>query len=247
MTIAGPPCRFLSWDSAHFGLRIGRVEGTRMTSERLKEIASWCGAERIDCVYYLTEPGDDVSVRLAEDAGFRRVDLRVTLERENAAPAESAGRGLVRPCEPEDLPRLRAIARTRHTATRFFRDRGFPRDRCAELYEIWITKACAGEAPLALVALSGAGPAGYLTGKESGEGQIDLVAVAEEAQGKGLGRALVLEALRWFAGRPLPLVSVVTQGDNAAARRLYEHCGFRVRSEQVFFHGWFGPGGKVIP
>ena len=241
-----PPCRFLEWDSSHFKRRIARVEGTKLTPDRLKEISSWCGAERIDCVYFLAESGDPGSVTLAEEAGYRRVDVRVTMERGNAVPEETPEPGRVRPFEVGDLPSLREIARTRHTATRFYRDPGFAREDCAALYEIWISKAYAGDAARVLVALAGATPAGYLTCQSGGEGKIDLVAVAESAQGKGLGRALVLEALRWFAERPLPAVSVVTQGDNAAARSLYERCGFRTRSEQVCFHGWFGPGGKVL-
>jgi len=244
---AGAPCRFLEWDSSHFNRRIARIEGPALTAARLREIAAWCAAERIDCVYFLAAPGDEAGIRLAQEAGYRRIETRVTLERENRAPDEAPDEGRVRPFSAGDLPRLREIARTRHTATRFYRDPGFPRDRCADLYEIWISKACAGEAQRVLVACWGEEPVGYVTCKGNGEGRIDLIAVAEAAEGRGLGRALVSEALRWFAGRPLRGVSVVTQGDNAAARALYERCGFRARSEQVYFHGWFGPDGKVIP
>lgn len=244
---AGAPCRFLEWDSAHFGRRIGRIEKSRLSADTLKEVAAWCAAERIDCVYFLAEPGDGDSVRVAAQAGFRQVDLRVTLERDNTAPGDAVEPDRVRLYEPADLPRLREIARVRHAGTRFYRDPGFDRDRCAELYDLWISKACAGGSPRVFVALSDRQPAGYLTCQVAGGGRIDLVAVAEAAQGKGLGRALVLEALRWFAEQPLDRVSVVTQGDNAAARRLYEGCGFRTRSEQVYFHGWFGPGGKGRP
>jgi len=242
---AGAPCRFLDWDSNHFKLRIARVEEGRLTSDRLKEVIAWCVAERIDCVYFLAEPGDVAGGRMAEDAGFRRVDVRVTMDRQNVAPAGAIHPDLVRPYQPGDLPQLREIARTQFTDTRFYRDPGFARDRCADLYDLWLSKACAGAAPLVLVALHDRTPSGFLTCQAAEEGKIDLVAVAEGARGKGLGRAMTLEALRWFADQPLGRVSVVTQGKNAVARQLYETCGFQTRSERVFYHGWLGPGGGL--
>jgi dTDP-4-amino-4,6-dideoxy-D-galactose acyltransferase len=247
MTSAAP-CRFLEWDSTHFGRRIARVEEPRLTAEALRRVSSWCAAERIDCVYFLAAPGDEESARVAEEAGFQKVDVRITMERENAAPSEAAASGLVRPFEAGDLDRLRELARTLFVETRFYRDPAFDRARCAELYDIWITKACSGGADRVLVALDEGRPAGFLSAVLSeGKAKIDLVGVAESSKGKGLGRALVLEALRGFAGRPPARVSVVTQGGNAAAQKLYAGCGFRTVSEQRYFHGWFGTGGKGFP
>lgn len=229
------PCRFLEWDSQHFGLRIARAEDARLTPQRIDAIKSWCRRESIDCVYLLTDDRD--GARTAVDGGFRLVDVRLTLER-GAGPVMEGAAGPVRRFEAGDLPSLCRIARASHRVTRFYLDGRFPPSKCDDLYETWIRKSCAGEAQAVFVAAPDRTAVGYLTChlEASGDGKIGLAAVADEARGKGLGRALVLESLRWFGSRR---VSVVTQGGNEGARRLYESCGFLVTTEQLWYHGWF--------
>jgi dTDP-4-amino-4,6-dideoxy-D-galactose acyltransferase len=237
--MTGPePCRFREWDSRHWGLRIAQVEGSRLTPKSAASIRSWCESRAIDCVYFLADD-DPETLRLAEGAGYRRVDTRVTLEREpEASPA--GAEGIVRLFEPNDLPVLCRIARSSHHATRFYRDGRFPGPKCDDLYETWIRKSCGGEAQAVFVAAPDGPAKGYLTCHldEPAEGKIGLMAVAEDARGKGLGRALVREALRWFGARSVRRVSVVTQGDEGGARRFYESCRFAVCSVQVWYHGW---------
>jgi ribosomal protein S18 acetylase RimI-like enzyme len=65
------------------------------------------------------------------------------------------------------------------------------------------------------------------------------VSVAADARGRSLGSALVEHSLRWFGERGMKDVSVVTQGRNAAAQRLYQRCGFITDSVQIWYHRWF--------
>lgn len=247
--MSGPePCRFLEWDSQHFGLRIAQVEGSGFDAGRAGGVVSWCQGKSIDCVYFLADGSDTAGVRLAEENGFRLVDIRMTLECPASEPRGPAGLpgGSVRPFAPEDLPRLREIARESHTGTRFFRDGGFVRARAEEMYEIWITKCCAGEAQAVFVAVAEGRPAGYISchQAEGSPGKIGLLAVAGASQGRGLGRALLDESLGWFRSRGSAPVSVVTQGASLPAVRLYQGRGFLVKSVQLWFHRWFSrPGG----
>jgi GNAT superfamily N-acetyltransferase len=242
---SGAPCRFLEWDSAHFGKRIAQIEGKGLTAERAREIASWCESNAIDCAYLLLDSGDLPAISVAEDTGFRFVDLRLTLEQElKALPAPP--REGIRPFGAGDVPRLCEIARQSHHATRFYRDAGFDRGRSDDLYETWIRKSCGGEADAVFVAAPDGTAAGYLTCHlaADGSGKIGLVAVATQAQGGGWGRALVQEGLRWFGQNSVGRVSVVTQGANVAAVRLYESCGFLTKTLETWFHRWFGRSGE---
>ncbi len=266
-------------------MRVGRL-----TRERLAAIERWAARESVECLYFLADSGDAETAPLAEESGFRLVDLRVTLERRSgsrsasrsasgppsglaissagppaaAAPAGGAagtggGRGpetttgppvQVRPATAADLPRLRRIAAASHRDSRFYHDGHFDRRRCGELYAGWIEKSCADPAGVVLVAAlpDPAGrPAGYVTGTigEDGEGWIGLFAVAPDARGRGVGGALIAAVLDWFAGRGADPVSVVTQGRNVRAQRLYQRFGMRTRSVEVWFHRWWpaGPSG----
>jgi len=75
---------------------------------------------------------------------------------------------------------------------------------------------------------------GYQITTESPFGaHLARLAVEPEWQGRGIGRALAVEALNWADGQGLDVLSVNTQSDNAAGRRLYRSLGF-VESGQVF-------------
>jgi dTDP-4-amino-4,6-dideoxy-D-galactose acyltransferase len=94
-----------------------------------------------------------------------------------------------------------------------------------------------------LVAENNGRPAGYITCRhKDGEGRIELIAVDAAAKGKGLGTALVLDAVAWFASQRAKTVRVATQARNIAALRLYEHCGFRVAETSLYFHKNYAGG-----
>lgn len=247
------PAEFLAWDSAFFGRRIGRVRGRRLTRATAAALDRWVAREGVECLYFLADSGDPETAPLAEERGFRLVDVRVTLERSGgAAAASGAGRAeattgaapaRTRPATAADLPELRRIAATGHRDSRFYHDPHFDRRRCDSLYAAWIEKSCADPAGIVLVARvpDPAGrPAGYITGTigEDGEGRIGLFAVAADARGRGIGGELIAAVLGWFAGRGADPVSVVTQGRNVRAQRTYQRFGMRTRSVELWFHRW---------
>jgi dTDP-4-amino-4,6-dideoxy-D-galactose acyltransferase len=238
---APPPCRRLDWDSEFFGLRIGRVTTPRLTAAELDRVREWAARHAVDCLFWLGDLGDPESLRTAQAGGFRLTDVRLELSRElderSAPPGADAAD--VRPFRADDLPRLREIARTSHTDSRFYQDGRFPRERCDALYERWLEGSCAGGAEV-LVAEHEGRPAGYLTCELAGRdaGRIGLVAVAAQARGKGLGRGLVEAGLRRFAAHGCARVAVATQARNASAVRSYERAGFLLRSARPWYHWW---------
>lgn len=97
-------------------------------------------------------------------------------------------------------------------------------------------------------------PAGFLLADRAGEllgyhwtkvhpdglGEVYVLGVAPAAQGLGLGPALLVRGLRHLAGRGCPAVLLYVDGDNAAARRLYERIGFAEHDLDV---QWRRPAG----
>ena len=88
-----------------------------------------------------------------------------------------------------------------------------------------------------MVAESEEGVAGFVTCHVDGtKGSIGLIAVDERARGKGLGAALVLSANSWFREAGVSSVTVVTQGANLPAQRLYQAAGFASQAVEIWFH-----------
>jgi dTDP-4-amino-4,6-dideoxy-D-galactose acyltransferase len=156
--------------------------------------------------------------------------------------------GVVRPATSADVPALRRIARESHRDSRFYFDPRFPRPLCDLLYERWIQASCEGYADAVLVTGTEGSPMGYVTchldhASAGPAGRIGLLGVDAAARGGGLGGQLVRGAMNWFASRGAAAVSVVTQGRNIGAQRLYQRCGFVTRDLHLYFHKWYTPPG----
>jgi GNAT superfamily N-acetyltransferase len=236
------PCQYLAWDSQFFGLPTGRVLADVLRSGDVARIDHWCAARGVKWLYFLASGDDAVTARCAEDGGFRQVDVRVTFGR-TLGPGETlATDGAVGPLQPSDVDALKRIARGSYTASRFYYDGRIPRAKCDELFEVWTASTCQRDPSGVLVARAAGRPLGYVTcaaDANSNWGSIGLIGVEEGARGKGVGRALVEAALAWAAARGLAGMTVVTQGRNVPAQRLYQRCGFVTRSHQLYYHKWY--------
>jgi ribosomal protein S18 acetylase RimI-like enzyme len=172
--------------------------------------------------------GTDVErVQTLEDAGFRLVDVNVTLRR--AAGALSAPDGVaVAAARPEQREAVLEIAADHFGVSRFHMDPAIPAATASAIKRDWAAAvldgqrgegmlvAAAGEAVVGFLALA-AGPA------------IDLVAVRTEARRVGAGRALVAAV----ADREL---TVGTQVANTGALRFYERLGFTTVGIRYVLH-----------
>jgi len=65
--------------------------------------------------------------------------------------------------------------------------------------------------------------------------ELIALVVTEDAQGEGIGSALVAEAVRWARVRDLPKVWVRVSLWREATPRFYESLGFRLYKEQRVF------------
>jgi dTDP-4-amino-4,6-dideoxy-D-galactose acyltransferase len=246
------PCEPLEWDSKFFGFPIARVRGDSIDQLRARRIDAWCRANKIRCLYFLARSDDQETARIAEENGFRLVDVRTTLRhRASEAPgwmkSGAADDLIVRRARSEDIGPLQRIARETHRDTRFYSDGNFPERLCGALYETWIKVSCEGYANAVFLAEAGNAPIGYVTchlNAKSKTGSIGLVGVSRLAQGRGVGERLVRNALEWFFEQGAFDVEVVTQGRNSAALRLYRSCGFTLQTVQHWYHKWYAQGDR---
>jgi dTDP-4-amino-4,6-dideoxy-D-galactose acyltransferase len=240
-------CQLLDWDSRFFGRRIARVTPGRLTQAEMPVITDWCRANKIDCLYLLADADDYETVCQASRNGFYLVDVRITFANDRlsgSAQTVEPGGNAMRRFRPDDLPALKEIAGRLHTDSRFFFDPHFSPARSRAMFEIWIETSCLNRDGGVFVAERQQKPVGYVAcgiGKDRA-GQIELLGVDTPAQGAGLGRRLVNAALEWFAANRVARVSVVTQGRNVAAQRLYQTCGFTTESLQIWYHRWLQSG-----
>jgi ribosomal protein S18 acetylase RimI-like enzyme len=81
------------------------------------------------------------------------------------------------------------------------------------------------------VALNGSVVGYAITGRAGGRGYLQRLAVAPAHQGRGTGRALVVDGLRWLRRWRADQCLVNTQVGNDAAVALYTDLGFRAQPD----------------
>lgn len=179
-------------------------------------------------------PADDIgAVRALTEAGLYVVDAALTLGRERTAGP--AGEGVRAGCEA-DRAAVLAIAARAFRFSRFHLDPGVPDEIANRVKRDWMESYFEGRRGDALFVCEHDGEvAGFLgvVDREDASG-IDLVAVAPEFHGRGIGRRMC-EA---FLAREAPERRVVgTQAANAPSLRLYSALGFRVEAAAFNLHG----------
>lgn len=235
--------RLLEWDSIHFGVRVGRLLPVGVDRESFKDALTWAHSQSIDCMYLLVDSNDAATVRLAAEFGWRMVDMRVTLGRKLSTAAES--HAPMRRANAGDLPYLKQLAMQSHRDSRFYRDGNFRATACDELFAIWIERSVQDPnfaGAVFVPELDGNEPAGYITcAIKQNVGDIGLIAIDPKARRSGVGTRLLAQAAKWFSEQGAERVSVVTQGCNIPALRMYERYGFTIESIQLWFHWWSSP------
>ena len=176
-------------------------------------------------------------------AGFRRIEELVTYARACDALPEVTETDVttIRMASLGDIPVCRSIAENALRADRFHADPTIPNGVADALKAAWIENSIRGRATAVLLAETDGAVTGFnavnITGDEAA---IDLIAVAADQQGRGLGRALVAASLQAFEGR-CRLMRVGTQDGNGAACRLYSGMGFEEVGRAETWH-WTPPG-----
>lgn len=201
------------------------------------DVDEWAAANTVGLLWLLVPSDRPEEAQAAEEQGWRFMDVRVEFERPTVAISRGLGRHRL-----EDVDALAAIAREAHRITRFYADPSLDDERCDDLYEQWLRNSCAGWAHEVIVygGVRMSRPLGYCTVHVDGHtASIGLIATHSDFRGAGIGFALVQNAIGSAHDAGCSRITVVTQGRNVAAQRLFQKCGFRTSRTDLWFHKRF--------
>jgi ribosomal protein S18 acetylase RimI-like enzyme len=173
-------------------------------------------------------------IQALEGAGFGVVECLLTLGR--ALPESLPAPASIGPMRADEEEACAALAGRVFQYDRFHWDPQIDNRAADRLKSAWILNAARGRADAMLVARSGGQVVGFNACMRTGDvAVIDLIGVAPEARGRGLGAALLEAALSHYAGDTREMI-VSTQSKNIAALALYQRAGFRVRDSHLTLH-----------
>ncbi len=240
----------LSWDSAHFGVAVARIEPADIDDRTLQDLLVISRQRKFSLVYWAAEGSREVPDTILQEFSGSRVDQKATyvvdLGSGTSPAAGDCRERLVRimeyPRGPAAAPLLE-LGRAAGAFSRFVNDPRIPLTKANELFEIWTKKSTLGEMAAAVFVAQRADARDAIVGmvtlsRRQDGGQIGLIAVDPNLRGIGVGTALVHSANRWTVAAGLSRGWVVTQRANANACRLYERSGYRLYQLEEIYHFW---------
>jgi ribosomal protein S18 acetylase RimI-like enzyme len=188
--------------------------------------------------FFTRVAADEVSaLHRFESAGFRVVDVTVTLEARTSGLAGTAPRPGVRQARPSDREAVKELASRSFQWSRLHLDPAVPKAIADRSRAEWVGNFFAGTRGDAMVVaeqdqrlaafLLLLGPANRLL-------TIDLIAVDPDRRRHGLGAACICYAAAHFT--QAETLRVATQAANVGSLRFYESLGFRTVSTQYVLH-----------
>jgi dTDP-4-amino-4,6-dideoxy-D-galactose acyltransferase len=212
----------LEWDSVFFGYEIAKLESNFIESELIKL--------PYKLIYIF-------SIKAIEQKSIVDADSKVEMEKTQLIKNDNF---LVRFSDKEhSFDELLDLVYLSGKYSRFKTDINFRNNEFERMYYHWIKNAVSNPETNVFVKVVDKKLAGFvLLSFEKEFGRIDLIAVGENYQKKGIGKELIQAAETICILKGLSIIKVATQGKNLNALNLYQKNGFKIVEKQYIYHYW---------
>jgi len=242
----------LPWESRLFRVRMGRIgpvvaDSPDLTSHLVGTVVGNCRSEGVRHLSAETEFPDLPTAHALEHAGFHLDETRLILYRtEKLSPEAEIGE--LQDYRPSYRRDLLEIARRSFPTSRFSTDPHLDQRAARTLYSKWLADGLDGRADFVKVVTDGDKPLGFLLCRkfveEMPESQLvvgvqDLMAVAPEHQGQGLGQRFARAAWQWLSANSTVHVARIPS-DRFVPLAVAVSVGYRFHSGKVGFRLWLG-------
>ena len=239
------------YSRAHMESEIFEVDVVKLDIEGLSEKELKSTVKSNSAANYLVtqcEANDNKKINLLETMGFRVAGFPAVLtvnlhnfsnkfeKKIKEKKAIYTGFGMskekitIRPYVKTDLEEIKKIARGAFKSAHWY-STNVSMKKIDDFYVKWAENSCKGRAVIVLVAEQKGKVLGFNAVNLSNDkksAQIDLIAVAPEARGKGIGKFLVAESLDWAKSNKLEEMKVKTEVINYPAINIYLGQGFKL-------------------
>jgi dTDP-4-amino-4,6-dideoxy-D-galactose acyltransferase len=230
----------LAWDSTFFQRKIGALFFTSQKHSQIKSGIERAKREGFRYILCKLKSQDTRHIQILESLGFYLTDIGITfiVEPENFL-YRYVGKNIntaksVQIATDNDILTLKKIITSMFPESRFYHDPFFSRKEADRMYQAWIENSVKGEAADIVFHIPSSG---FITCRKTGRysGEIVLIGINKRLRGKGLGAALIREAMEWFRRERITNVTVRTQLKNLSALNFYLHLGFSIKEYDIVF------------
>jgi GNAT superfamily N-acetyltransferase len=230
-------------DEQRFNLRVARA--ANVTWAAIRDMMDFCRREQIELLVARCPVDELDAVHAMEAAGFLLMDTLLYYARDLCTEIPPlSGKIKVRPAQAGDEQAVAQIAAQafRGYVSHYHADPRLDRSACDDIYVDWAARSFRREAASELlVAEDNCRVLGFISLKILSPDEVDgpLFAVLPEAQGQGVGRALMTAALHWCQQQGAQWMLISTQVTNRASQTVWMRLGFSPHQAYYTFHRWF--------
>ncbi len=245
MNPESPDVHISAIDEERFGIRSARASG--ITLNTLGPVIDFCRDNGVVFLIARCSASEIHTVQAMEREGFRLMDTLIYYARDlvkKEIPSDSAGVS-IRPIEPGEEEKVKAVAARSfgNYFGHYHADERLDGDKCDEAYQSWALRSCISRdvAEEVLVATLENRIVGFATLRlnTSEEGEGVLFGVDPSAQGQGIYRSFMINAMRWCLSKERIRMVVSTQITNIAVQKVWTRLGFEPSHAIYTFHKWF--------
>lgn len=232
--------KHLDWDSQFFNYKVALLDSEKIQSEADVNV---CLKELKKMQYrlaYIFIPSQNSKLNeIVKQQGGILVDAKTTYAT-SSIRGEEVSTNIISFLDNKPGKDLLDLAIESGIYSRFSKDKNFKNNEFGRLYTEWITNSVNRKiADEVLVYNENNKISGFVTLKADGSnGKIGLIAVSAALRGKGIGRELMKASHNWYLSKKLTTATVITQGENKPACKLYEKCGYHISEVQNVYHFW---------
>jgi ribosomal protein S18 acetylase RimI-like enzyme len=230
--------KFNAFETKHLGLKSGKVFYSASEIETLEpsmvyRLAEEAKNKRYDLLSLRIQSPSNATTMVFENVGFRKVEDMLSYSRKVFRSAK--GSNAVRVARKDDIDYISQIGERSFSFDRFHSDPYIDNDKADKLKRAW-SRNCLTHRASKVFVFQDEKVDGFLACVKTKHALvIDLIAVAEEKRGCGIGRSLI-GACEEYYREQCNVYSVSTQSHNKASINLYNSCGFQLVSKQATFH-----------
>jgi len=232
-------------DEERFGVRTAKASS--VTLNQLPAVIEFCRANQVKFLIARCPAYELLTAQAMERQGFTLMDTLVYYSRRLAtAPIPPLADHLtIRPVRQEEAKQVSALTAKvfRSYQGHYHADPQLDAEQSDAVYTSWAYRSVVSRevAHEVLVAEREGTIAGFITlrvhSPEAGE--VPLYGVDPSVQGHGIGRNLIIGALRWFEAQNVVKMFISTQITNLSSQKVWVRLGFEPTQAHYTFHKWF--------
>ncbi len=230
---------FLSWDSAFFDLKIGRIV-CENKCEGLEAKLNQAKDADYSLLYVFTTENELLKEDFIQQYTGKLVDRKVNFQIDLTSFEKKENSGVQDYLGQELNTELLELSYLSGSYSRFFLDENFSKNSFEKLYKTWIEKSLSGElADKVFVWKDKNKIVGFVTLKiKDDEAEIGLIAVSKKVQGQQIGTKLVDACVYYLQKKSISILNVPTQLHNTQACNFYKKYGFTIKNITNIYHFW---------